>query len=165
LSNSLINDFTSQQPSQLNKYECGVNLPPGEMLLELASLFHTSVDYLLIGSQDTALPLHNHRLLDRFRSLQLFNRDDQETVIKLIDALIFKYRVQGALHAADADADADANADADADNESPAQHTHTAQAKSQALTSTASTANQRKPTSASAKNKVPSKSHRSAFKR
>lgn len=89
------------QPSQLNKYECGVNLPPGEMLLEIASLFDTSVDYLLIGSQADDLPLHNHRLLDRFRTLQAFNRDDQETVIKLIDALIFKYRVQGALHAAD----------------------------------------------------------------
>lgn len=153
----------SVQPSQLNKYECGVNLPPGEMLLELASLFHTSVDYLLSGSASEALPLYNHRLLDRFRSLQLFNRDDQETVIKLIDALIFKYRVQGALHAADADAD----------NPSLAQHSRTAKATSPARPSAASTnsattaTNQPKHSAPSAKNKnkLPAKSPKSALKR
>ena len=36
--------------SQLNKYECGINVPPPEKLLEMAALFHTNVDYLLSGS-------------------------------------------------------------------------------------------------------------------
>jgi transcriptional regulator with XRE-family HTH domain len=83
--------------SQLNKYECGINVPPPEKLLEMAALFHTNVDYLLSGSPATDIPLHNQRLLSRFRALENFPSDDQETIIKIIDAFILKQRVEGAL--------------------------------------------------------------------
>ena len=85
-------------PSQFNKYECGINFPLPEKLVEMADLFHTSVDFLLIGTHSEEIPLHNRRLLERFQALQSFPIDDQETVIKIIDAFVIKLRVEGALH-------------------------------------------------------------------
>jgi transcriptional regulator with XRE-family HTH domain len=82
---------------QLNKYEAGLNMPPAEKLMELAQALDTTVDYLLTGSADQAAPIYNTRLLERFRALAEFESDDQETVIKLIDALIVQRRVQRAM--------------------------------------------------------------------
>lgn len=82
---------------QLNKYEGGFSMPPAEKLLQLAEIFDTTVDYLLTGDQREVKPLHNLRLLDRFRALENFERNDQEAVITMIDALIVKQRVTGAL--------------------------------------------------------------------
>ncbi len=82
---------------QLNKYECGLNAPPLEKLLLLADLLHTSVDYLLTGDSYEQRPLHNTRLLERFKALEDFETEDQEAVIKLLDAMIVKQRVEGAL--------------------------------------------------------------------
>ena len=42
-------------------------------------------------------PLHNTRLLERLRALETFDAEDQEAVLKLIDAMIVKHRVAGAL--------------------------------------------------------------------
>ncbi len=81
--------------SQLNKYESGLHTPPPEKLIELAEVLGTTVDYLLTGDRDEAVPLHSTRLLDRFRALEAFQADDQEAVIKLIDAMIIKQRLQG----------------------------------------------------------------------
>ncbi len=80
--------------SQLNKYECGINVPPAEKLVEMAEIFHTSVDYLLKGEQSEQTSLRNTRLLERFRDLEKFNADDQETIIKLIDAMIIKQKME-----------------------------------------------------------------------
>ena len=81
--------------SQLNKYESGLHTPPPEKLIELADILGTTVDYLLTGNRDEAVPLHSTRLLDRFRALEAFQADDQEAVIRLIDAMIIKQRLQG----------------------------------------------------------------------
>jgi transcriptional regulator with XRE-family HTH domain len=83
--------------AQLNKYECGLHAPPVEKLIQLAQLFDTTVDYLLTGNVENERPLHNTRLLERFRALQDFDSDDLEAVIKLIDAMIVKRKVEGAL--------------------------------------------------------------------
>ena len=85
--------------TQLNKYECGLHIPPVEKLIQLAEIFDTTVDFLLTGNRSEEQPLHNLRLLKRFRELEQFDSDDQETVIKLIDAMIVKQKVEGALHA------------------------------------------------------------------
>ena len=82
---------------QLNKYEYGLHVPPVEKLIQFAELFNTTVDYLLTGDVAKERPLHNTRLLERFRALQDFDADDQEAVIKLIDAMIVKRKVEGAL--------------------------------------------------------------------
>lgn len=85
--------------SLLNKYECGVHVPPIEKLIKFAEVFHTTVDFLVTGDNQEETPLHNLRLLKRFQSLQNIHAEDQETVIKLIDAILFKQRIQGVVKA------------------------------------------------------------------
>ncbi|CAN5869890.1 helix-turn-helix transcriptional regulator [soil metagenome] len=85
------------QLSQFNKYECGMHVPPADKLIQLAELFGTTTDYLLTGSVSDAQPLNNVRLLERFRALSLCEIEEQETVIRLIDAVIVKHRVEAAL--------------------------------------------------------------------
>lgn len=86
--------------AQLNKYEGGTNAPPLDKLQTLASALETSIDYLVTGNLAEGMPIHNTRLIQRFQELEGFNPDDQETVIKLIDALIVKRRVEGAVKVA-----------------------------------------------------------------
>jgi hypothetical protein len=52
---------------------------------------------LLTGSVSEAQPLNNVRLLERFRALSQCEPEEQETVIRLIDAVIVKHRVEAAL--------------------------------------------------------------------
>lgn len=85
---------------QLNKYECGLHTPPLIALVLMAEVLNTTVDYLLTGNRIEAIPLHNIRLLDRFKALEKFEKSDQEAVIKLIDAMIVKQKVEGALQVA-----------------------------------------------------------------
>jgi transcriptional regulator with XRE-family HTH domain len=85
------------QLSQFNKYESGMHVPPADKLIQLAELFGTTTDYLLTGSVSEAQPLNNVRLLERFRALSQCEPEEQETVIRLIDAVIVKHRVEAAL--------------------------------------------------------------------
>lgn len=82
---------------QLNKYEGGFNVPPVEILLKLGELFGVTVDYLLTGETTEGMPLRNLQLMDRFREVERLKADDQEAVLKLIDAMVVKHRVEGAL--------------------------------------------------------------------
>jgi len=85
---------------QLNKYECGLHAPSLIALVLMAEVLDTTVDYLLTGNRTEANPLHNIRLLERFKALEGFEKSDQEAVIKLIDAMIVKQKVEGALQVA-----------------------------------------------------------------
>jgi len=82
---------------QLNKYESGLNIPPAEVWIALAEALETTVDHLLTGQTPDEVSLHNPRLLQRLKALESFETDDQETVIKLIDAMIAKHKMQDAL--------------------------------------------------------------------
>ena len=84
--------------SHLNKYESGLHAPPMEKLVLLAELFNTTVDYLLTGDRSDERPLHNLRLMDRFRALSDLNIEDQDAVIKFIDAIVFQNNVEGAFN-------------------------------------------------------------------
>ncbi len=66
----------------------------------MAESLDTTVDYLVTGNREDAQSLRNIRLLERFKALEEFEQSDQETVIKLIDAMIIKQRVEGALQVA-----------------------------------------------------------------
>ena len=83
--------------AQLNKYECGLHAPPLDKLVLLAEALDTTVDFLLTGDRSDERPLHNLRLLERFHALENFKAEDQEAVMKLIDAMIVKQKVEGAL--------------------------------------------------------------------
>ncbi len=86
---------------QLNKYESGLNLPPAEMLIKLADALATTIDYLLTGNSTEDNPLASNRLFKRFRAVEHFDQDDQEAVIKLIDAMIAKQHLQSTLQSFD----------------------------------------------------------------
>jgi len=79
----------------LNKYEGGLHTPPMEKLIQLSEILDTTVDYLLTGNRSDERPLHNMRLLERFKALEEFDAENQETVIKVIDAMIVKKQVEG----------------------------------------------------------------------
>lgn len=86
---------------QLNKYESGLNIPPAEMLVKLANAVDVTVDFLLTGNPVEDSPLANSRLFKRFQVLERLASDDQETVIKVIDAMIAKQRMESALMSVD----------------------------------------------------------------
>ncbi|MDY4380524.1 helix-turn-helix transcriptional regulator [Pectobacterium brasiliense] len=82
------------QRSQYNKYESGMHIPPADKLIQLAKLFTTTIDYLLLGSYDEQTPIRNTRLMERFKTLAQCQSEEQEAVIKLIDAVIVKHQVE-----------------------------------------------------------------------
>lgn len=89
---------------QLNKYESGLNIPPAEMLVKLADALGVTVDFLLTGNPVEDSPLASSRLFRRFKVLEALTAEDQETVIKVIDAMIAKERMASALTPVDASA-------------------------------------------------------------
>lgn len=82
---------------QLNKYESGLNLPPAEMLIKLADSLATTIDYLLTGNLVEESLQARNRLFKRFRAVERLDDDDQEAIIKLIDAMIAKQQIQSIL--------------------------------------------------------------------
>jgi transcriptional regulator with XRE-family HTH domain len=91
-------DKIGVQTPQLNKYEGGLHIPPAGKLIFLAEVFDTTVDFMLTGNASEEAPLHNLRLLERFRAREQFDAEDQDVVIKVIDALVVKRQVEGALN-------------------------------------------------------------------
>lgn len=87
---------------QLNKYESGLNIPPADMLIKLADALGVTVDYLLTSNPVEDSPLASSRLFRRFQVLAALAPEDQETVIKVIDAMIAKQRIASALAPVDA---------------------------------------------------------------
>lgn len=61
----------------------------------------TTTDHLLSGQPSELVPIHNVRLLERFKALEQVNVEDQEAVIKLIDAIVIKARAEGAIRSLD----------------------------------------------------------------
>lgn len=83
--------------SHLNKYESGMHIPPIEKLIQLAEIFSVTLDYLVLGSRSDDIPLHNTQLIERLQALEAFDNDDQGAVLRLIDAMIVKRRVESAM--------------------------------------------------------------------
>ena len=85
--------------AQLNKYESGLNTPPLDRLLLLAEVLETSVDYLLAGQGNGKPPLNSQRLIQRLQTIEEFNADDRETIIKVLDAMIAKHNMESTIKA------------------------------------------------------------------
>lgn len=85
--------------SQLGRLERGVSTPSAETVLALAHALRATTDALLRGDRagEQELAIGNVRLFERFRALETLDRDEQETAIKLIDALVAKQKVKEAL--------------------------------------------------------------------
>jgi transcriptional regulator with XRE-family HTH domain len=83
--------------AQLDKYESGLHTPPLDKLVLLAEVLGTTVDYLLTGDGTEAPPLHSQRLLARLQELQQLDDKDQNTVLELLDAFLFKQKIAASL--------------------------------------------------------------------
>jgi transcriptional regulator with XRE-family HTH domain len=82
---------------QLNKYESGIHAPPLDKLVQLADALNTTIDYLITGQTPDETPLHNKRLLQKFKLLEGFDANQQETVINVIDAMVAKHQMEETL--------------------------------------------------------------------
>ena len=82
---------------QLNKYESGIHAPPLDKLVQLADALNTTIDYLITGQTSDETPLHNKRLLQKFKLLEGFDANQQETVINVIDAMVAKHQMEETL--------------------------------------------------------------------
>jgi transcriptional regulator with XRE-family HTH domain len=99
LSQQELADIIGIHLSQLSRLEREASFPTAETVLSLARALHATTDALLLGdrSGEERIKLHNVRLFERFRALDSAARDEQETAIKLIDALLAKRRMEEAL--------------------------------------------------------------------
>ena len=86
---------------QLNKYESGLNSPSPDLLVAMADLLAVTLDHLLTGRIAGNQPLNNTRLVDRVKIAEQFPVEDQETVIRLLDAMIVQHRAKGAVASVD----------------------------------------------------------------
>lgn len=85
------------EPIQISRYERAAALPAADSLAEMARVLQVPMETLLLG-KDTAQPepqLRNALLLDRLSELDELDRQDQDTVISVIDAIILRRNVQG----------------------------------------------------------------------
>ncbi len=57
----------------------------------------TTVDYLLTGAQIEDSQLANIRLFRRFQALERLGEEEQQTVMRVIDAMVAQHRVTSAL--------------------------------------------------------------------
>lgn len=79
--------------SQLNKYESGMHMPPIKKLIQLSNIFDTTLDYLVKGRQTDMTELHNSKFIKRFRELEHFDTEEQDAVLKILDAMIMKNKM------------------------------------------------------------------------
>jgi transcriptional regulator with XRE-family HTH domain len=85
----------------LNKYEMGLCAPPVEKLVGLAEALDTSSDFLLVGEVAKDQVIRDVRFQRRFEAVQDLGPEDQQVVIHVIDALLVKHRVEGAVKPVD----------------------------------------------------------------
>lgn len=80
---------------QVSRYERGLTLPSIEKAFRLARYLQVSVDELLSGQSRNLEPeIRDIRLLQRFRAIDCFPKDERETAFQLLDALIAKHRME-----------------------------------------------------------------------
>ena len=89
--------FIDGSYQQLNKYESGIHSPPLDKFIQLADTLNTTADYLITGNVAEDAPLHNRRLLQKFKLIEGFDASEQETVIKVIDAMVAKHQMEQTL--------------------------------------------------------------------
>jgi transcriptional regulator with XRE-family HTH domain len=81
-------------PLQVSKYETGANFPTVAKVIAIAQMLQVGMDQLFGDIVPDDTHVRNLRLLRRFRDLETLPKDDQETAVKLIDALIAKGKIR-----------------------------------------------------------------------
>ena len=78
--------------SQLGRYERGEAIPKADMLRKLANALDVTTDYLMNGTTSDLAEerISDKRLITSFRKISSLSEENQEIVLKLIDAFIFQ---------------------------------------------------------------------------
>ena len=84
-------------PSQFNKYELGIFEPPIEKMIRLAEHLNVSLDYLILGEAQKQLEFKNRELLNKLSDIEKLSQDDQQALLRMIDALIVQQKVESAV--------------------------------------------------------------------
>jgi len=82
-------------PLQVSKYETGLSFPTVPKIIEIAKVLQISMDELfgeIVVADESRVK--NLRLLRRFKDLEELPKDDQDTAVKLIDALVAKGKIR-----------------------------------------------------------------------
>jgi transcriptional regulator with XRE-family HTH domain len=80
---------------QVSRYENGRITPSLEALVRIAETFNVSVDYLVVPDAPRR-PLHSPENLlgDKLADLATLEPDDQAAMLKVLDALVMKHKLQ-----------------------------------------------------------------------
>lgn len=81
----------------LNKYEGGFGVPPVDVLARLADALDTTADYLITGTRAEASQLANIRMFRRFQALEHMTEEDQQAIMRVLDAFIAQQRMASVL--------------------------------------------------------------------
>lgn len=82
--------------TQISRYERGLQLPTADRIVALSRVLRVTPNALLLGERngDEKLEFKNIRLYERFRALDVLPKDEQETVVRLVDAVLAKHRLE-----------------------------------------------------------------------
>lgn len=82
--------------NHIGRYERGESRPTAETLVRLAAALDVSTDYLMGGSSEEAAKarFEDRELLRQFREVEKMPDADKSVVKRLLDAFLFKYRVE-----------------------------------------------------------------------
>ena len=96
LSQQELADMVGLHLSQLGRIERGSHAPSAVTLLALARALRATTDALLRGdrSGEEPLQIENVRLFERFRALQGLPKEEQDTVLRLVDAVLAKHQFE-----------------------------------------------------------------------
>jgi transcriptional regulator with XRE-family HTH domain len=77
----------------VSRYERNVHLPTADKVVALARVLHVTADCLLRGDRkgEEPVPFQNVRLFERFRSLDRLPKNEQEAVMRIMDAVIERH--------------------------------------------------------------------------
>ena len=79
---------------QISKYETGVYFPTVGKVIEIARFLQVGMAELFGEIVPEEAEVKNLRLLHRFKDLETLSKEDQDVVVKLIDAWIAKGKIK-----------------------------------------------------------------------
>jgi len=79
---------------QISKYETGTYFPTVGNVIEIAKTLHVGIAELFGEIVPEEAEVKNLRLLSRFRDLETLPKEDQDVVVKLVDAWIAKGKIR-----------------------------------------------------------------------
>lgn len=82
--------------TQISRYERGLQLPTADRIVDLTKVLRVSPNGLLLGDRngDEKLDFKNVRLYERLRALDALPKEEQETVLRLVDAVLAKHELE-----------------------------------------------------------------------